>query len=188
MVDRQPEDPRVKYNPPQGEPPPPLRPIPGVMSDVVQAPFQAPPMDTGRPAHRELRDEATAWRPLSVYVGTLTAGATNYDIGIGSPMFDGALLRRAILRLRSKHELNADNYWTMGMFLINPSGTRERIPGVTKQTINQDFPADINFDAYHESGGLRVNANYEVIVRFSSTGSPADLTQVQLYADWFVGI
>lgn len=103
-------------------------------------------------------------------------------------MFDDMLLRRVILKLRSTVNLDADDYWTMDVFLLDEQGEEENVPGVKEQTITKDFPANINIGAYQGSEGLRVQANHEVIVRFSSTGSPADLTQVQLYADWFVGI
>lgn len=190
----------------------PLRPIPGrggrdysvlPAGPTAQAPPGAPPAPPTLPheqqfqqrrdrhrrrkgeARREFRKEITAWRPVLIWVGTVSATT---EIGLGMPPLDGALLRGVGLRLRTTHSPNSTNYWTVGVYLRDKDGDAVLVPGSEETTVSQEFPAHIDFAPYRSGSGIRVQAFHEPTVLLTKTGSPDALSGVQLQGDWFVGI
>ena len=129
-----------------------------------------------------LRAELVAWRQQVIYVGTLSADT---EIGLGSPPVSGALLRKVSFRVRSDLALGAE-YWTVEARWRDLDLTPMALGSLTTDTTM--LTAHIEYPVYHVGSGLRLEEQHEATVSFSKTGSPGNLVQVTLYADWYVGV
>ena len=162
---------------------------PSVGANVQAALFPPSPGRTSNTARAKgptvtpLKVELIAWRPLVIYVGTLSADT---EIGVGSTPEDGALLRKLSMRVRSDFALSSTDYWR-----IEARWRDESLNAMALATISTDtrsFHAHREYPIYHVGAGLRMIQQHEVSVAFTKVGSPGTLAQVTLYADWYVGL
>ena len=142
-----------------------------------------PPRPDQKQRGAEPRDETVAWRPIAQYVGTISADT---EIGLLRPPFSDVRVLRVGFFARGTLTASSTDYWTITLKLRDTQGTAEDVEALSLK--DYETTASVGFDVFHKNRQLRVQANYELTVAFTKTGSPSNLTQVQVYADAYVGI
>jgi len=131
---------------------------------------------------RELRDERTAWRQTSSYVGSISSSA---EVGLGTPP-SGAMVRDVQIRVRTAHAASPTDYYTLVAQWRDNDGVASELGRITTETTM--LPANTRTWIWQVGAGLRLIDGAELTVTFTATGSPSALSGVQLYADWLVGV
>lgn len=147
------------------------------------APQAGPPPKPQERRGTEPRDESVAWRPVAQYVGTISVDT---EVGLVHPPFSDVRVLRVAYIARGTVSVSSTDYWTITLKLRDEQGTSEDVSTMSLQ--NYETTANVGFDVFHKDKQLRVQQNHELTVAFTKTGSPASLTQVQVYADLYVGI
>lgn len=132
---------------------------------------------------RNFRRQDTSWRPVSAYVGAVSADT---EVGLGAPPVSGVLVRKVQMRVRVEHDFDANNYWTVAVYWRDASGNAFLVS--EEKTVSLDFFANVVLPLYSNDSGFRLERLHELTVKFTKTGSPTALSGVQLYADLYVGI
>lgn len=154
------------------------------MPNVRSAPIPGPePRHLREPSRQDFRTELVAWRPASVDLGSVSA---DREAHLVSAPRNGLLLRRVFLVLRTTHEPDEDAYWSILAFWRHADGTDQELGGITSALY--EIEANKLRAVWHVDGGMRLERNHEVTVKFVKTGSPTALDGVGLQADCYVGI
>ena len=158
---------------------------PPVVAPVV--PPEKPPMP-GREDQRRQKGGGRrtfmrrdiAWRQSAVYVASVTATS---EVGLMSPPVSGPLLTRVSLRIRTTVPLHAADYWTVTTYWRNET---EGFPIAEVVYDSLAMTANLPLIVMTDDAGIRIEANHEVTVVLTKSGSAPALSGLMLYADWYV--
>lgn len=137
---------------------------------------------TPRETIREFRDEITAWRQTSTYIGDVSS---DIEVGLGAPV-SGPFVRSVQIRVRTEFAGSSTAYYTIVAQWRDADGNASELGRLTTETTL--LPAHVRTWVWQVGDGVRLIDGSELTVTFTATGSPAALTGVQLYADWLVGV
>ena len=159
----------------------------GAPLGAPQGPPGGPQTAPGAPARQgqapdPMRDQATAWRPVTVYVGDVSADT---EVCLLVAPFRGIRILRVGFKVRGTVSADASHYWTFRIVRRLVNETEVEVEKVDTSGAARDNESR---DIYHRGIECRMEEGEELSVQITKTGSPAALSQVALYADVYAGI